>query len=555
MKTKLSILLAFLISLPALAQQNWVDSTLKTLSIERQVAQLFMIATYPENSKAEQIQSMVEKYQFGGIMYLKGNPKSQVEITNKIQSLSKIPMFVSIDGEWGLAMRLSETVTFPRNMPLGAISDLKLIEEYGYIVGQHCKMMGIHINFAPVADINSNPLNPVIGTRSFGQDPQRVTAAVLAYSKGLQRAGVMPVAKHFPGHGDTSTDSHKTLPTINHSRERLEQMELVPFKAYINAGFDGMMVAHLNIPVLKTNGNASSLTPNVVTNLLKKELGFKGLIFTDGLAMKGATQNPKDKPSLMAFLAGNDILLGPANAVEDYKAFVNAVRSGVVDSALVAERCRKVLEFKQQYNLTQPQRIAENELIKRLNPQADKDFSQKLYDKSITLAKSETENNSLPFSEKNLPKILTFGDAFNTFLSNSPKNAKRSTLDAYKSAAADKELIVLIAGSKAEENQKLISLSKSHKLTLVFLCNPYRCLHFKESIKNAAQVVLAYDNSVGAQKAAAKALFKIAPSGILPVEIPGVFALPQTPKEIKNGENKREIFEFAPIERIELPLR
>ena len=248
------------------AEMNaWVDSVYSSLTTDERIGQLFMVIadTHTTTANKNLIKRYIDQQKIGGILFSKGTIAKQANITNYAQEASKTPLFIALDGEWGLNMRLTDAPRFPRNMVLGSIKSDSLLYLYGKEVARQCKELGIHINFAPVLDVNSNPKNPVIGNRAFGANPENVAIKGVSYARGLEDGGVMAVAKHFPGHGDTSEDSHKTLPTIAHSRERLDSVELFPFQSYINAGLSGMMIAHLNIPNLNTNGLPSSLTPEI----------------------------------------------------------------------------------------------------------------------------------------------------------------------------------------------------------------------------------------------------------------------------------------------------
>ena len=266
------------------AQQKWVDSIYNAMTPKERVGQLFMVQAFSNKGfkHENQISAMIQNYHIGGVIYSKGGPTHQIKLDNNLQSLSKVPLLIGMDAEWGLSMRLDSTYAFPWNMTLGAVSDNKLIEQVGYQIGEHCKRVGVHFNFAPVVDINTNPKNPIIGNRSFGEDKDNVTDKAAAFMKGMQAAGVLANAKHFPGHGDTDADSHKTLPTVNFNKQRIDSVELYPYRKLIKEGLSSVMVAHLNIPGLNIrNGLPTSLSKYVVTDLLKEDLGFKGLIFTD----------------------------------------------------------------------------------------------------------------------------------------------------------------------------------------------------------------------------------------------------------------------------------
>lgn len=296
-------------------ETRWVDSIYNKMSVEEKIGQLFMISAFSNKDSVHvnSVKELVEDYNVGGVIFFQGGPARQANLTNTYQAMTKVPLFIGLDAEWGLSMRLDSTYVFPWNMTLGAIQDLNLIENVGKNMGAESKRMGIHFNFSPVIDINTNPKNPVIGNRSFGENKTNVSDKAIALMKGVQGQGVFSTGKHFPGHGDTATDSHYTLPLVEFSKERIDTIDLFPYKQLFDAGLVSVMVAHLNIPSLEPKDNyPSSASYNVVTNLLQNELGFEGLIFTDGLAMKGASnfKAPGDL-ELSVFLAGNDILLCP----------------------------------------------------------------------------------------------------------------------------------------------------------------------------------------------------------------------------------------------------
>ena len=327
---------------------HWVDSVFDKMSYDERIGQLFMVISEPksDNRTMQRLMRYVNEIKLGGILFHKGNPVTQAEVTNRLQKASRVPMFVSLDGEWGLSMRLSGTTRFPKNMMLGAIEDDKLITEYGKEVARQCKEMGIQINFAPDIDVNSNTDNPVIGLRSFGENPRAVADKGIAYARGLETAGIISVAKHFPGNGDTSDDSHNTLPAVHHDRARLDSVELYPFKRYIYDGYAGVMTGHLYVPALdKTRNLPSSFSRPIVTGLLQEELGFRGLCFTDALAMKGATTKKSDNPSVKALLAGNDILLAPAAPINDFTAVKEAIDEGILSIEDIEAKCIKKLQY------------------------------------------------------------------------------------------------------------------------------------------------------------------------------------------------------------------
>ena len=251
---------------------TWVDSIMSTLSEEERIGQLFMVAAYSNKSESHKnyIIRLIEDYKIGGLMFLQGGPLRQANLTNLYQSKTKTPLMIAIDAEWGVSMRLDSAIRFPWQMTLGAIQDTTLIYKMGVEIARQCKLLGIHINFSPVVDVNSNPNNPIINNRSFGEDPLRVSTLGIAYMKGMQNNQILACAKHFPGHGDTDSDSHKTLPIFNHSFERIDSVELIPFKRLINNGLGSVMAAHLHIPALDSSKNMpASLSPKIINGLLK----------------------------------------------------------------------------------------------------------------------------------------------------------------------------------------------------------------------------------------------------------------------------------------------
>ncbi|MGY0426799.1 MAG: glycoside hydrolase family 3 protein, partial [Polaribacter sp.] len=280
-----------LVTKDAEAQKTWVDNILHAMTINEKIGQLFMIQAYSNKGKKHEdfVTKMITKYHVGNLIFMQGTPEKQAVLTNKYQDAAKVPLLIGLDAEWGLDMRLKNTYRFPWNMTLGAIRNDSLIKEFGKHLGRQCKRLGVNINFAPVVDINTNPKNPIIGNRSFGENKVNVTQKAIAFIQGMQSQGVLANGKHFPGHGDTATDSHRTLPVLNFDLARLDSIELYPYKKTFNAGLTSVMTAHLSIPALESDANLpTSLSKNVVTNLLQKKLGFRGLIITDGLNMKGA---------------------------------------------------------------------------------------------------------------------------------------------------------------------------------------------------------------------------------------------------------------------------
>lgn len=373
--------------------EAYADSILGTMSIEDKVAQLIMPMVYPRNGASDIAawDRMVRDKKYGGVLWQKGDPRVVIELTNRMrQSAPTVPMLVAMDGEWGLSMRLHGTIHWPRNIVIGATDDTLLAYEYGRQTAMEAKRLGIHVNFAPVIDVNSNPKNPVIGTRSYGSNPDRVTALGIAYAKGLEENGVLATAKHFPGHGDTDTDSHNTLPVISKTLDQLEEMELRPFRSYIDAGLGGMMIAHLRIPALGTGHRASSASRSVVTDLLRNQMHFGGLIFTDGLGMKGIISGAGGASvAIEVFKAGSDILLAPTDPDRTLSELMNAVKDNTITTDEVHRRAKKILMWKYVLNVPDRTQLSTQGLDADLHSHESKALLAKLYGSSITLLKNE----------------------------------------------------------------------------------------------------------------------------------------------------------------------
>ena len=529
---------------------QWVDSVFNQLSAEERIGQLFTIITYGEQARKNEILSLVKNQHVGGIIFLKGTTGEQADITNAAQKNAKVPLLISIDGEWGLAMRLANTTQFPRNMTLGAIQNDSLLYRYGQEVARQCREMGIHINYAPDIDINTNPENPVIGIRAYGEDPQLVAQKGIMYSRGLESGNVLSVAKHFPGHGDTSTDSHYTLPVISHNRERLNKYELEPFRQYIDSGLSGMMIAHLNIPALDTIKQPSSLSKAVATDLLQDSLGFTGLIFTDGLAMKGVVDE-KDY-AVRALAAGNDILLGPANPIKEFDAVKKAVEEGRLSQDDIDRKCKKVLAYKYLLNANNVQPIVLDSLLDRLNtPRADW-LNRKLHAASVTILKNDS---LLPLKQLDKQKIAAVsigGGANNPFhkaleLYDDIKCINVADADGLLKVKKELEpyntLIISVHSTKGNASTAIRSVSKDKKTILTFFTTPYRMPVYKDAIEASAGVVLAYENTNYAQEYAAQGIFGgNAVNGKIPVTVKDLFKAGEgieTPKT-RLGYNRPE---------------
>ncbi len=517
-------------------QKQWVSEKMKSMTIDEKIGQLFMVAVYSDknNTHVSKIAKQVGKYHVGGVIFMKGSPQNQVRLNTILQAQAKIPLLVGFDGEWGLDMRLKNTYKFPWNMTLGAIQDEKLIEQLGQRIGKHCKRVGIHVNFAPVLDINTNPKNPIIGNRSFGEDKENVTAKAKAFIKGMQSQGVLANGKHFPGHGDTATDSHKTLPAVNFSKERIEKIELYPYKQLFKSGLASVMVAHLNVPSLEQNKNTpSSLSKNIVTNILKKQLAYKGLIFTDGMGMGGVTKVGKPtEVNLKAFLAGNDILLIPSEVEKTMELFKKSIKNGTLSMSRLDESVEKILKAKYLVGLHNYQPIKTTNILTDLNTIEDEILHRKLVEKSLTLV--QNKNDLVPIKQLNKHKIayVKLGDdASKYFLKTLKKYTKIDEISKNHLHKLKKYDLVIIGFHKFNENpwksykfsvkdlQLLKKIAQKKKVILDVFTSPYALLQLT-SFENIESILVSYQNSEIAQKLSAQAIFgAFEIDGKLPVSI------------------------------------
>ncbi len=368
------------------ACRRWVDATMQKLSLKQRIGQLFVYHTDLSTAKKKQkaLASVIKDYGIGGILFSGGTVAEHVTMVNAVQAKTDIPLMITFDGEWGPAMRLKGTPSFPRNRVLGCIQNDTLIYRYGREMARQCRLLGIHVNFAPVADVDNNADNPVINIRSFGSDPSLVARKVVAYARGLEDGGVLAVCKHFPGHGDTDTDSHKSLPVLQFSRERLDSIELYPFKAAIRAGVSGMMTGHLHLPQLGTK--PASLSPDVIDKLLHQELGFSGLTFTDALQMRGVPAT--EQTCVEAFLAGNDLLLSPVHLGKGVSAILSAVRAGEISEKEIDRRCRKILTYKYALGLSERSLPVSMKAVEELETAETTTLRKELQRAAVTVVKN-----------------------------------------------------------------------------------------------------------------------------------------------------------------------
>lgn len=546
-----------------LKRNRWVDSVMNTLTTEEKIAQLIMIRSNSDASISTNYDTLAKQIStmgIGGVCFFKGYPSNQLEITRKFQKYSKIPLFIAIDGEWGVGMRLDSVPFLPRQMTLGAINDDSLIYYCGKEMGKQCKLLGIHINFSPVADINSNPNNPVINSRSFGEDKHLVARKSTLLMKGMQDEGIITTAKHFPGHGDTDMDSHYTLPVVNHDKDKIDTLDLFPFKVLINEGISGIMVAHLFIPAYDSSFNtASSLSPKVVDDLLVKQLGFKGLIFTDALEMKGVTNYfMSGTIELKALMAGNDILLLPENPSLAIKTIKQAIDSNIIDINIVNVKCRKVLSYKYQIGLNNYSESKTNSVTKLLNNNNSKVLNHKIFKKAIIVV--ENKNNLLPLSIKDRKNvgILSIGETsknvfhemigyygnFNYYYL--PKDFSQKAKDSITNIVKKHNLLIISIHNTSSLPSKnygitpqtislIDTLSVIKKIVLNIFGYPYSLNVFNGKL-NAASIIISNQDRIESQLASAQVIFGACESkGELPVSINEKIPIKKSIKIEKNS--------------------
>ncbi|MBN2236228.1 MAG: serine hydrolase [Bacteroidales bacterium] len=529
-----------------ITEQQWVDSVFNSLSQNQQIAQLLMIrANNSREPYFDQVATYIQDYGIGGVCYFGSGAMRQAKQNNRWQSISKVPLLTSMDAEWGLGMRLDSTISFPFQMTLGAIQNDSLIYQMGVEIGKECGRIGLHMNFAPVVDINSNPNNPVINSRSFGDNPQEVSNKGLAYLTGMQSQGILASAKHFPGHGDTDSDSHKTLPIVSHSYARLDSTELQPFKKLIDHNLSGVMIAHLYIPALETEENlASTLSKNIVSGLLQDTLGFEGLVITDALDMSGVTKYIEPgEIEVRAILAGNDLLLLSKDIPKAIQSIALALDSGRIDLNYFKSKVKKILKYKYRAGLYQVQKVKEDHLFEDLNNAKAIALNQQLFEEASILMKNKDAILPLGHSDENETAILTIGlesgAEFNRMMSQFagfesyaiPKNPDEDlTTKTIQELKKYKTLVIALGGVSifpanhfriSNESKELIQkLSEDHQVVFSFFGSP---LAYKEFLPIDAQfsgVIIGHQDNNYAASALAQQLFGALPiRGKLPVAL------------------------------------
>lgn len=531
-----------LISPDPMDQLNWVDSVFEGLTFEERLGQLFMVAAYSNKDQkhVDEISNLVKTENLGGLIFFQGGPDRQARLTNYYQAQAKTPLFIAMDAEWGISMRLDSVPDFPKAMTLGAIQNTDLIFEMGAEMARQFKELGMHINFAPVVDVNSNPENPVIGYRAFGESREIVAKRALSYMKGLQENGVIANAKHFPGHGDTEADSHYHLPVIKHQEKRIWDVDLFPYQELFKANLMSVMVAHLNIPSLDNTENIpTSLSKKVVTDLLQNRMNFQGLVFTDALNMQGvANINSPGEVDLKALLAGNDVLVYSQNVPKAKALIKQAVQDGLISEKEIDRRVKKVLKAKYWAGLNHYKPIHTFGLVERLNTPKTAEIREKLYADAITIAANK--DDLLPFTQLDLKKFASVsiggqGKDFQKYLSkyasfehfNIEKAGNESSHYNLMKQLEDFDVVVVglmgvtnspkrAFGIAPGDVELLRLLSERQKVVTVLFGNSYAS-QFLEGLGN---VVLAYENNELTQQLAPQILFGgRSGAGILPVSV------------------------------------
>ncbi|MES2734465.1 MAG: glycoside hydrolase family 3 N-terminal domain-containing protein [Bacteroidota bacterium] len=484
--------------LPSVYEQkatHWIDSVFSELSEEEKIGQLFMVAAYSnkkEDDHYRQIDSLIVNQHIGGLIFFQGGPVKQAQLTNHYQSLSKVPLLIGMDAEWGLGMRLDSTISYPKQMTLGAIQDNQYVYQMGAEIAHQCRRLGVHLNFAPVVDVNSNPNNPVIGTRSFGEIKENVAAKGIAYMQGLQHNGVMANAKHFPGHGDSGSDSHLTLPVISHPEERMNSLELYPFRQLIADSLMSMLVAHVYMPAFEKRKNmASTLSANVVTKLLKEDMGFKGLVFTDALNMRGVSKFYKPgEVDVLALVAGNDVLILSEDVPEAIRWIKRAVKQRQLSQADIDEKVKKVLRGKFWAKLNEYKPIELTNLYQDLNSPKAQQVKYKMYEQAATLVRSRS--NLLPFTVIDTTTFASVAiglDSANVFQASLAEYALFQSF-AIPSKKADEASYDEIFDQVKTAGVVVVSLHKMTDANGKHYGIPQRALDFIEKLQQQTKVVV-----------------------------------------------------------------
>jgi len=527
----------------------WVDSVFNSLSADERIAQLLMVAAFSNkgDEHKREILNLISAYKIGGLIFMQGGPARQARLMNTYQSVSKVPLLMAMDAEWGLGMRLDSTVSYPYQMTLGAIQNDSLIYYMGEAIAHQMKRAGLHVNFAPVVDVNNNPNNPVINFRSFGENKNQVARKAIAYMQGMQDNGILATAKHFPGHGDTDADSHYSLPILSHSRQRLDSLELYPFRELIRAGIGGVMVAHLNVPALDSSGVPTTLSRLVITDLLRKKMKFSGLIVTDAMNMRGVTT--KGSPGIVdreAILAGNDLLEFTEDVPRAIQEIKRGIREGKISQREIDEKCRKVLAIKYWAGLYRKQSVIADGICNDLSTTSHRLLNRNLLEAAITVLRNE--NDMLPIRDLDSVRIASVSigrnniTPFQQTLSlythvhhfTIPATAPQHVVDSIDRHLKNYNLVIAgihdepgrprnrIAFSEPVMNL-IQSLSMQPKSIVAVFKNPYT-LEKLTGTEQAEGLIVTYQDNSDVEELTAQLIFGgIGSSGRLPVSIAGKF--------------------------------
>ncbi len=523
----------------------WARQKLSGMSLDEKLGQLFMVAAYSNKGKQHQdeILQLVKEQKLGGLIFFQGTPEEQARLTNLYQQSASIPLMIAMDAEWGLAMRLKKTFKFSWPMTVGAVQDSSLAYQMGREIARHCKRLGVHINFAPVTDINTNPDNPIINARSFGENRERVSRLAAAYMKGMQDEGVMACAKHFPGHGDTDKDSHKTLPTLGHSLSRLDSVELYPYRKLMPQGLGAIMAAHLNVPALDASGKASSLSPRIIQKFLKDSLGFEGLVFTDALNMQGVAKDyPPGEVDVQALLAGNDILLFSQDVSTAKAKIKKAIASNKISEEDINQRVYKILLAKSWLGLKEKRYVEPNQIVVELNPESSQILNRRIYEKAITVLLNREK--TIPVRELAKKKVACisagtevgteFAKTLKYYTDVHPYTYERGKENELLNALSNYDLVIIgIYTSNANpwKSYRIPTHLKNfvkrvnfqNKVILNLFANPYSLRDFPEA-EQADVLMVSYQNHPAAESLSAQTIFGAhGAEGRLPVTVSPVF--------------------------------
>ncbi len=527
----------------------WVNKQLDSMTIDEKIAQLMMITAYPTQNDASKntVINQIKNYKPGGILVMQGTPFKTATWINEFQENSEIPLLIAIDGEWGLSMRIDSTVEYPHAQTIGAVKYDAFVYQMGRDIGYQLKQMGIHMNFAPVADVSTNPQNPVINFRSFGEDKENVADKAWQIAKGMQDVGIIPVAKHFPGHGDTHTDSHKTLPVLMHTKERMDSLETYPFRYLSERGISGIMSGHLDVPSLDNTGTPASLSKKIITDYLKNEIGFNGFIVTDAINMRGVrTEN--GNAELEALKAGNDMIEFVPDLNKAIQSVKNGIIKGEITTADIEAKCRKIMALKRWVNLNEYRPANLAFLDKKLHSPYYEMTNRQLIKGALTVLKDK--DNILPVQHLDSLRIATISigadniTPFQKMLEKYtvvdhfylPKDATDKDLDRLHILMDDYNLVIAGVhdinlypsaqyGTTEIQRTTVSELINKNNAIVVFFGNAYAMKYF-ENIENAKGLILAYQNNKLTQELAAQLVFGANDaSGRLPVTIDSRFHL------------------------------